>query len=347
MPSRSQLGERCGTEFAVEISNLIKSFPMTHSVATWIRHGGTVPRRRVLHNISLQVRTGELFGLLGPNGAGKTTLLKLLATLCIPDSGRVIMAGVDAVKYPLIVKQRIGLCTSEERSFYFRLSARSNLRFFGTLMGLAGRRLEERIKEVSTLVDLSWALDRRFDSFSSGMRQRLALARALLADPPILLLDEPTRAVDPLHAREIRSLIRHELVDKQGRTAILATNLLEEAWAICDRVAIVDTGRIIAQGAPQELDATLARTGRYRATFLQPPTSIAEDIQNIPGVRTVSIRCVGQTYVMDVEYDSVATALRDLVGRLIGGPAQILSLRSEDPEPLEVFLRLIEHDRNA
>ena len=203
----------------------------------------------MLFDVSLSVAR-RAFGLLGPNGAGKTTLLKLLATLTTPDRGRMTIDGIDVMKRPKEATRRVGLCSSEERSFYFRLTARQNLEFFGALVGLYGKVLHARIDEVMELVDLSHAVDMRVANFSSGMRQRITVARALLTDPPVLFLDEPTRAVDPVHALELRKLIRRDLVERAGKTIILATNTLEEAWEICDRVAVVNGGRIVACGPP-------------------------------------------------------------------------------------------------
>ena len=223
----------------IVVDRLVKSFPITYGIVPTIKYFGRIPRREVLHGISLSVRRGELFGLLGANGAGKTTLLKMLATLSIPDSGTIRIDGINAVRSPMAAKRRIGLCTSEERSFYFRLSARQNLEFFGTLMGVRGDALRRRIKEVVKMVDLTSAIDRPFSSFSSGMRQRLTVARALISDPPLLFFDEPTRAVDPVHAEELRRLMRDYLVGELGKTVVLATNLLDEAWAVCDTIAVL------------------------------------------------------------------------------------------------------------
>jgi ABC-2 type transport system ATP-binding protein len=209
--------------------------------------------RPVLRKINLEVRRGELLGLLGPNGAGKTTLLKMMATLTLPDAGTIEVDGIDIKKDPLLVRSRIGLCGSDDRSFYFRLTARENLTFFGALAGLRGRRLQRRIEETLKEVSLRAVIDRRFGEFSSGMRQRMMVARALLADPEIVFFDEPTRAIDPLHADELRKMIRNDLVDARGKTVVLATNVLEEAWAICDRVAVVSNGTIAAVAPPNEL----------------------------------------------------------------------------------------------
>src|SRR5579864_3196442 len=149
----------------IVVDQVRKSFPISYGIIPNIKYRGRIPRREVLHGISLTVKRGELFGLLGPNGAGKTTLLKLLCTLTTPDSGTITVDGIDAAKHPIAVKRRIGLCSSEERSFYFRLTARENLEFFGSLAGLNGEMLRKRIEHVAEVVDLSGSLDTKFSGF--------------------------------------------------------------------------------------------------------------------------------------------------------------------------------------
>jgi ABC-2 type transport system ATP-binding protein len=235
---------------AISVRNVEKGFVVRHGA----RHALSGDRRKtVLHDINLEVRRGELIGLLGPNGVGKTTLLKMMATLTLPDAGSIEIEGIDIKKNPILARSRIGFCGSDDRSFYFRLTARENLRFFGALAGLQGRRLQRRIEETLDQVSLREAIDRRFGEFSSGMRQRMTVARALLSDPDVVFFDEPTRAVDPLHADEIRRMIRKDLVESRGKTVVLATNVLEEAWSICDRVAVVSNGTINAVAPPGEL----------------------------------------------------------------------------------------------
>ncbi len=192
------------------VEHVDKSFPVAHGFGAMLRSltGRRVPRAPGAFDVTLEVGRGELFGLLGPNGAGKSTLLKLLSTLTVPDRGRMTIDGIDVAARPLEAKRRIALCTSDERSFYFRLTARQNLEFFGALMGLSGARLKRRIEECAELVDMRQFLDLGFGGFSSGMRVRLTVARALLSDPAIMFFDEPTRAVDPVHAEDIRALIR-------------------------------------------------------------------------------------------------------------------------------------------
>ena len=325
---------------AISVTGVFKSFPVSLTAASWIRYRGAVPRRTVLQDIHLEVRSGELFGLLGPNGAGKTTLLKMLATLCIPDKGRILISGINASVRPMAVKRKIGLCTGEERSFYFRLTARENLRFFGALAGLYGADLEKRVNEVAELVDLVHALDRRFDSFSSGMRQRLSFARALLGDPEILFFDEPTRAVDPLHANELRALIRDELVARRGKTAILATNSLEEAWAICDTVAIVKEGRIVARGSPQALDLERTRFIRYRLVLDVLSDNLIGELESVQGVQRVEALQTLDGVSLSLELDPEMRSMSKMLRILALSGVTIRSLRSENPQPLDIFAGL-------
>jgi ABC-2 type transport system ATP-binding protein len=322
----------------IVVENLRKSFPIAYGIIPNIRYRGKIPRKEVLHGVDLRIERGELFGLLGPNGAGKTTLLKMLCTLTTPDSGTITIDGIDATKNPMSVKRRIGLCSSEERSFYFRLSARQNLEFFGALAGLTGGRLQERIEEVIRLVDLGDAIDKKFSGFSSGMRQRLTMARAMLGDPPILYLDEPTRAVDPVHAHELRMLIREELVDKRGKTVILATNLLDEAWEICDRVAILRRGVIAACGAPKELDANYARLLKYHITVDRTDDALMARMHAVPGVTTIAMTDVYDGVTLEVEIEP--TDDRSITELLRAASSDGITVRAftfEEPKPMEVF----------
>ena len=250
----------------IVVDRLTKTFPSRASfIGRLLR--GVPPRHTVLENVSFSVARGELVGLLGPNGAGKTTLLQVLATLAHPDQGRVTIDGVCVRSQAQHVRRMIGFCASAERGFYYRLSARENLRFFAALTGLAARNVERRIDEVLELVELSESGETLFGAFSSGMRQRLAVARALLGDPPILLLDEPTRALDPLHADALRIFIRTTLVEERGKTVVLATNLLEEAWSLCDRIAVLREGRIVAMDTPARLQTVVTQRATPSQVF--------------------------------------------------------------------------------
>ena len=324
------------------VEHVDKSFPANTGAAGMLRSflGGT-ERNQVLHDVSLSVGRGELFGLLGPNGAGKSTLLKLLATLIVPERGRMTIGGVDVLRDPIGAKRQIGLCTSDERSFYFRLTARQNLEFFGALVGLHGKQLRQRIDACIDLVDLRKDLDRGFGGFSSGMKVRLTMARALLADPAILFLDEPTRAVDPVHAEELRELIRRRLVDGEGKTVVLATNLLEEAWQLCDRVAVVNRGRIVALGPPRELDVDLHAIARYRATFGEIDDELLARTRTVPGFRDLRVEHAdgGIELHVDLEHlDGALAALMRAVSR--DGESTLRDFRPVEPEPVDVFRKV-------
>ena len=321
------------------VEHIDKSFPIAHGFGAMLRTlaGQQIPRRQVLFDVNLQVGRGELFGLLGPNGAGKSTLLKLLATLTVPDRGRMTIDGIDVAAEPLEAKRRIALCTSDERSFYFRLTARQNLEFFGALMGLSGKALRKRIDECVEHVDLTSHLDRRLGGFSSGMRVRMTVARALLADPSILFFDEPTRAVDPVHAEDLRKLIRADLVEKAGKTVILATNLLDEAWEVCDRVAVVNHGRIVALGPPRELDHDLSAVAHYRVTVDEVDDDLLARTRTLPGFRDLRIVRSERGVDLHVEMEPGGGALGALMRAVSWDGSRLRDFRPIDPEAIDIF----------
>ena len=205
--------------------------------------------------IDLRVEQGEIFGLLGPNGAGKTTTMRMLATLLEPTSGEARVLGIDVTRRPREVRERMGAVLSGERSLYWKLTARENLEYFAALYHLPPRVTPARIEAALATVGLADRADDYVERFSTGMRQRLVLARALLPDPPLLLLDEPTVGLDPQAARDMRERVRE--LQGEGRTVLLTTHYIEEADQLCDRVAIIDRGRIVALDTPAALKRTI------------------------------------------------------------------------------------------
>jgi ABC-2 type transport system ATP-binding protein len=194
------------------------------------------PRRvKALQGISLHIRPGEIFGLLGPNGAGKTTLIKILATLVLPDRGEARVCGYDILTQPHQVRRHIGLVHTSERSFYWRLTGRQNLSFFATLHNLSGSEKKRQVEALLETVGLQEKADYAVMKYSSGQQQRLALARALLSEPQVLLMDEPTRSLDPLAASGLRRLTQQTLARKQNKTVLWCTHNLQEAHRRRDR----------------------------------------------------------------------------------------------------------------
>lgn len=223
---------------------------------------------RALHGVTLRIEPGEILGLLGPNGAGKTTLLRVLATLVLPSEGRAQVAGADIIRDGAAVRHAIGLAPGQERGFYWRLSGQENLEFFAGLLGMASAAARRRAEAALETVDLVHQAREIVERYSAGMRQRLGIARALLGDPQVLLLDEPTRSLDQDAAARTHGLIRR-LASESGTTVLLATHHPAEAAALCARVAILVGGTLREVVSTSELGATgpaaSGLTERYRS----------------------------------------------------------------------------------
>lgn len=223
--------------------------------------GGTV-----LHGIDLAVPERTALAVLGRNGAGKTTLTKIVATLVQPTTGTVTVRGSDSVLHDEQVRRQIGLATAEERSFYWRLTGEQNLMFFARLHGLSDRTAKERIRELFAKLELDEVASRRFGEMSTGNKQRLAVARAMLSHPPVLLLDEPTRSLDPLAAARMRELISSLARQDPPVTILLTSHNLAEVETLCERVAIISRGRIRAIDTPQHLRSLTSKAEQVHVT---------------------------------------------------------------------------------
>ena len=216
---------------------------------------------KALSGVSFVVRAGEAVALMGPNGAGKSTLLRILATLIIPTTGRATIGGFDVEQNGAQARQQIGYHTGGDEGFYTRLTARENLLFFASMNNITGVLARERISRISTWLGLGQDLDRQVRTLSTGMTHRLGLGRALLHEPGILLLDEPTRSLDPLAASDFRRLLKDEIVRREGTTLLFASHTPREVEEIADRVVLLDEGRVVANETPQGLcSAAGART---------------------------------------------------------------------------------------
>jgi len=233
-----------------------------------------------LDKVNIKIHSGELFGLLGPNGSGKTTTIKCLSTILIPDEGTAIVNGFDIQKETSMVRASLGMVVGGERTLYWKLTARDNLMYFASLYKMHRRHAKKRIKELLETMQLSDRADERLEDYSTGMRQKVAIARALLHDPPILLLDEPTLGLDPNFARQIRSQIK-ELSEKQGKTVLLTTHYMDEADQLCDRVAFINNGKIVAVDTPNRLKAMVKEKELVEVTVYHPPADIEKHIRSL------------------------------------------------------------------
>lgn len=230
----------------VRLDGLTKAFPKQRTWRETLRAPFASPRATVVQDVSFEVAEGEIFGLLGQNGAGKTTLFKILSTLILADSGTATIGGLDVRTAGGAVRRLLAPVISNERSLYWRVSARENLRLYATLQGLYGTAGEAEVDRALAITGLADTGEKMVGMFSSGMRQRLLIARALLGRPRVLLLDEPTRSLDPISARDFRTFLRETVVGVEGCTVLLATHDADEVWDLCDRVGVLERGRLLA-----------------------------------------------------------------------------------------------------
>jgi ABC-type multidrug transport system ATPase subunit len=268
------------SEAAITTDSLEKSFPPAYS--GWRAFvqpfaASTVP---ALCGVSLQVKQGEAVALLGTNGAGKSTLLRILATLLLPTRGAARIAGFDPVREPTAVRRQLGYHAGTDLGFYPRLTGRENLRFFGRLNHLSDSFLRERIATAAAQFDISGILDGQVRTVSAGNVQRLSLLRAVLHQPKVLLLDEPTRSLDVLAAADFRRFLKSELVARQGTSLLFASHALSEIEFLADRIAVLDQGKLIAFDTPgalksragaSSLEEAFARLTGHSAHSLEEP----------------------------------------------------------------------------
>lgn len=214
------------------------------------------PRRvcTALSGATFEVEKGDRVAVMGPNGAGKTTLLKLIGGLLLPSKGDIFVNGFSTIAHDAPARKSVGFVLNEERSFFWRLTGAQNLEFFGALDNLWGEDLADRIRELMGVVGLEQAAGQPVESYSSGMKQRLALARGLIAEPRVLILDEPTRALDPIASDEMMDLIISRIYGDSDKTLLIATHRMEEAIKLCNKVLVIDRGRIQAFSSMADLN---------------------------------------------------------------------------------------------
>ncbi len=298
-----------------------------------------------LEGIDLRVEPGEFFGLLGPNGAGKTTLIKILTTLLLPSSGHARVFGFDVERDTKKIRRIMNMVAGGEQSGYGILTVREQLWMFTQFYGLTGGDGWRRVDELIEAVGLAEQRLQRVSTLSTGQRQKMNLARGLLNDPWILFLDEPTLGLDVSAARSLRELIVNWKHAVPGRTILITTHYMAEADELCDRIAIVDRGRILAIGSPEELKRRVQRESIFRLE-LDHLVGGAAAIARLPGVVSASEAAVGpeagarQTVVMNLVLEDDG-ALGQVVGALARTGSEILGLRKSEPTLEDVFVELV------
>ncbi|NUS38372.1 MAG: ATP-binding cassette domain-containing protein [Lysobacter sp.] len=227
----------------IEAEHLRKTFP---------GRGREKARVVAVDDVGFTARDGEITGLLGPNGAGKTTTLRMLYTLMQPESGRVLVDGIDVATQPEAARRALGVLP-DARGVYKRLTARENIRYFGELHGLDPKRIEERTRRLAAALQMEDFLDRQTEGFSQGQRTKTAIARALVHDPKNVILDEPTNGLDVMTTRGLREFLKQ--LRAEGRCVIFSSHIMQEVAALCDRIVVIAHGRVVAQGTADELRA--------------------------------------------------------------------------------------------
>lgn len=300
--------------YAIELSDLCKKFGNFQAV----------------DHLSLTVRQGEIFGLLGPNGSGKTTTINMISGLSVPTSGTVRVLALD-IRHDLRKIRRLLGSVAQETALYEELSAWANLDFHADLFGMPRRDKKARITRILELVQLLDRKDSRVGTFSGGMKRRLALGRALLHDPQILYLDEPTLGVDVQSRRAIWDYIL--ALREQGKTVLLTTNYLEEAQELCDRLAIIDHGKLIAIDTPAHLKQTYG--GSVVEIETAQPTTALDELRALPGVKEVAQQGAVLTITTEGEANSVPQIIN-----LLSREGDLRHIEVRQPNLDEVFLRL-------
>lgn len=293
-----------------------------------------------LENVNLQVQPGELFGLLGPNGAGKTTLIKILTTLLAPSSGSAKVAGLDVVNDREQVRERINMVSGGETSGYGLLTVRENLWMFAQFYGIPSQIADERIKKLLEIVNISDRANTKSSDLSTGLRQKMNIVRGFLTDPQVLFLDEPTLGLDVGAARDVRNFVRRWMDEDRSRTLLLTTHYMAEADELCDRVAIINKGKVLACDTPTNLKTQLQRQALFQIHVDSTVNLDTVRYQQIPGVSNFSQRPTADDVLLEIILAEEA-ALAEVIAALTSDGARILSLQKREPTLEDVFLKLV------
>jgi ABC-2 type transport system ATP-binding protein len=322
-------------DFAIQTDNLGRVYKIRGSKKS-------EPKELVaLADVDLDIEQGELFGLLGPNGAGKTTLIKILTTLLAPTTGYACVAGFDVAREPDKVRSRINMVSGGESSGYGLLTVRENLWMFSQFYGMPSREANRRIRELLEIVGLSDRINSKSSDLSTGLRQKMNIVRGFLTDPEVLFLDEPTLGLDVGASREVRQFIRIWMNEDTTRTILLTTHYMVEADELCDRVAIINKGKLLACDKPANLKRRLQRDAIFRLEVspLNGHIEVA-DFERLAGVRRVLHQPQDGSSMLELILEE-ENVLGEVVNLMTSAQVRILNLQKCEPTLEDVFVELV------
>lgn len=339
-------------DFAIDARQLVKKFPARPGTGDKKAEDSPAPKRRLfakkepktmftaVNGVDLQIERGEIFGLLGPNGAGKSTTIRMLCTLLEPTSGTAQVNGFDIVKQANEVRRSLGTVLAGERSIYWKLTGRENLEYFAALYHIPAEIAKKRVEELIERMEIKDRSNELVEKYSTGMRQRIAIAKALLARPPILLLDEPTLGLDPQAARRVRELIAE--LKQEGHTILLTTHYMEEADQLSDRIGIIDTGKVIALDTPEGLKRRIDQQEVIRLELTGWHDELAEKLKSIAGIENLTTRQQGEADLWEVNLhaQNSRSALPRIVESISGNGTRLVNMNIVKPSLEDVFIHL-------
>lgn len=329
--------------YVIETVNLSKKYPVLKGYRDMLLHPFRKKEIPALHDVTIQINEGDIFGLLGPNGAGKTTLIKILCTLVLPCAGSAYVKGYNVTKDEKNIRKLIGYVISEERSFYWRLSGRQNLNFFAKLNNIPKHEAEQRIDKLLGFLELADDAGRMFKDYSTGMRQKLAIARGLLTDPAVLFMDEPTNGLDPVTAHNLKMLVKEKLVGEKKKTVIFATHNLRDVEELCSRIAIIQNGMVKVEGTLEDIKLKFSGPKRYVIRLRSAENGVMGKIRNmalVKNIMPVSGSASGHLE-LEIEIGNNNGGIHRLVKEIVDAGGELFSLHEVETGLEELFSEIV------
>ncbi|MBB6698145.1 ABC transporter ATP-binding protein [Clostridium algidicarnis] len=322
---------------AVEVKNLKKCF-----ITKKKKFFKTIDKKefKAVDDISFDIYKGEIFGFLGPNGAGKTTTIKMITGLLRPTSGQVKVMGKDVDKNQMEALRNLGTVLAGDRSVYWKLTGRENLEYFASLYGCSNKEAKERASRMLKKLELQEKADVLVEKYSTGMKQKVALGKALISEAPVLLLDEPTLGLDPQSALNLREIILN--LKSEGKTILLTTHYMEEADFLCDRIAIIDGGKIIALDTPKNLKKGINKLKLIKIEVNKSNDEMINAISKIDRLERVSSKYDDEkrNYILTIHHNNGDEIIQPILDILSHNECSIQNIKVAEPSLEDVFINL-------